>query len=83
MKSHINLPRVDGREFLSAVKSEVEFMAIPVVMLTTTNAPTDVLYCYGNHANAYLTKPLLFDDWVKLVRRVSHFWLELADHPPR
>src|SRR5689334_17976974 len=56
----LNLPRMDGREVLQAVKSDAELSSIPVVVLTTSEAEEDVLRSYSLHANAYVTKPVDF-----------------------
>jgi CheY-like chemotaxis protein len=56
----LNLPRMDGREVLAAVKADDELCSIPVVVLTTSEAEEDVLRSYQLHANAYVTKPVDF-----------------------
>ena len=78
----LNMPRVDGRQVLAAVKGDPELRSIPVVVLTTSSTPEDVLEAYQNHANAFLTKPLELDELTAVVQQVDHFFGDLAQHPP-
>jgi two-component system, chemotaxis family, response regulator Rcp1 len=71
----LNLPRMDGREVLAHVKADDDLKMIPVVILTTSEAETDVVKSYQLQANCYLLKPVLFDDFVSLVRSINDFWL--------
>lgn len=79
----INLPRMDGREVLSAIKSDDDLRRIPVVVLTTSDAEEDILRMYNLHANCYLTKPLDLEKFIEVVRSIEHFWLNVAKLPPR
>jgi CheY-like chemotaxis protein len=79
----LNLPRVDGREVLARIKAEEELRRIPVVVLTTSEAEEDVLRSYDLHANAYVTKPVDFEAFVKVVRRVDDFYINVVRLPPR
>ena len=54
----LNLPRMDGKEVLEAVKGDPELLNIPVLMLTTSAAERDILDAYARHVNAYITKPI-------------------------
>ena len=74
----LNLPRMDGREVLEAVKGDDALRRIPVVVLTTSEAEEDVLRSYDLHANAYVTKPVDFDKFVDVVR---HDWWN-RNRPP-
>jgi CheY-like chemotaxis protein len=74
----LNMPRMDGRETLAAIKSDPELRAIPVVVLTTSEAPDDVSAAYGLHANAYVSKPQEFDDFENAVHAIDDFFLELV-----
>ena len=70
----LNLPRVDGREVLAQVKGDERLRAIPVVVLTTSEAEEDVLRSYQLHANAYVTKPVELQQFVDTVRRIPEFF---------
>jgi two-component system response regulator len=77
----LNLPRVDGREVLRTVKADPSVASIPVIVLTTSAAVEDLIACYGDHSNAYITKPTQFDDFVHVVRQINEFWLRIARLP--
>jgi CheY-like chemotaxis protein len=79
----LNLPRMDGREVLAAIKHDDALRRIPVVVLTTSEAEEDVLRSYDLHANAYVTKPVDFDRFVDIVRRVDEFFITVVRLPPR
>ena len=79
----LNLPRMDGRELLREMKSDPALRAIPVVVLTTSDAETDVVRSYDLHANAYVTKPVDFEKFVEVVRKIDDFWLTVVKLPPR
>jgi CheY-like chemotaxis protein len=74
----LNLPRVDGREVLVEVKSDDELKSIPIVVLTTSDAITDVLSSYQHRANAYVTKPMNLEDFETAVREIDRFFREVA-----
>jgi CheY-like chemotaxis protein len=77
----LNLPKKDGREVLREVKEDSSLKNIPVVVLTTSQAETDILRAYNLYANAYVTKPLDFDQFIKVVKSIANFWLEIARLP--
>jgi len=77
----LNMPRMDGREVLKAIKEDPGLSCIPVVVLTTSNAEQDVLKSYNLHANAYITKPVDFDDFIKVVQTIEEFWLVIVTLP--
>jgi DNA-binding NarL/FixJ family response regulator len=58
-------------------------MLIPVVMLTTAQADEDILRSYKLHANAYVSKPVDFEDFVEAIRQIDDFFLALVQLPPR
>jgi len=77
----LNLPRKNGREVLDEIKADATLRCIPVVVLTTSNAPQDIQAAYAGHANAYLTKPLDLDQFFALMASFSQFWLTAARLP--
>jgi CheY-like chemotaxis protein len=79
----LNLPRMDGREVLQAIKSDPELANIPVVVLTTSEAEEDVLRSYSLHANAYVTKPVDFDRFIQVVRQIDDFFVTVVRLPTR
>jgi CheY-like chemotaxis protein len=78
----LNMPRMDGRETLAAIKSDEHLKAIPVVILTTSGAAPDIASSYQHRANAYVTKPFGLDDFEATVRQIDRFYREIASLPP-
>jgi CheY-like chemotaxis protein len=77
----LRLPKVDGLEVLKAIKEDERFSQIPVVMLTTSAAETDVSKAYAFRANSYLVKPADFVKFGELIEAVGCYWLSLNRHP--
>ena len=77
----LNLPRKDGREVLSDIKRDPELKSIPVVVLTTSSAETDIFKSYTLHANCYITKPVDLDQFVQVVKSIDDFWLTVVRLP--
>ncbi len=77
----LNSHGVDGREALVIIKADARFSKIPLVVLTTSANPKDVVFCYQAGANAYHIKPVRHDHFLLLVRSVLHYWLESATLP--
>jgi len=77
----LNLPRMDGREVLATVKSDPSLSHIPVIVLTTSEAETDVVATYRLHANAFITKPVDFERFHAVVRGIDDFFLTLVRLP--
>jgi len=77
----LRLPRVDGLDVLEEIKANQEIQAIPVIILTTSEAEKDVARAYYNHANSYLVKPLGFDEFRKLMEDLGFYWLGWNTHP--
>lgn len=71
----LNLPKKDGREVLQEIKTDPNLLRIPVVVLTTSNAEQDILHCYNLHANCYIRKPVDFDEFFDVIRKIEDFWL--------
>jgi len=78
----LNLPKKDGRQVLEEIKTDEDLMAIPVVILTTSQAEEDVLKSYDLHANCYVTKPVDLDKFIVVVQSIDRFWLTIATLPP-
>jgi CheY-like chemotaxis protein len=78
----LNMPRMDGRETLAAIKTDEALTSIPVVILTTSGAAPDIASSYQHRANAYVTKPFGLDEFEKTVRTIDRFYREVALLPP-
>jgi CheY-like chemotaxis protein len=79
----LNLPRRDGREVLREIKGDPELRRMPVVVLTTSNADEDVHASYDLHANAYVRKPVDFEQFVAAVRAIDDFFITVVRLPSR
>ena len=79
----LNLPRRDGREVLRDIKGDAELRRVPVVVLTTSEAEDDVLASYDLHANAYVRKPVDFEQFVAAVRAIDDFFITVVRLPFR
>lgn len=71
----LRMPRVDGLAVLKTIKSDATLADIPVVILTTSAAETDIAKAYSFHANSYLTKPLNFEKFSELVAALGYYWM--------
>jgi CheY-like chemotaxis protein len=79
----LNLPRRDGRQVLAEVKGDEDLRRIPVVVLTTSEAEEDILRSYDLHANAYVTKPVDFERFVKVIQQIDEFFISVVRLPNR
>jgi CheY-like chemotaxis protein len=77
----LNLPRKDGREVLADIKVDADLRAIPVIVLTSSSAETDVARSYDLHANCYIVKPVDFEGLMEVVRSIENFWLIVVKLP--
>ena len=77
----LNMPRMDGREALQEIKSDPELRHIPVVVLTTSDAEQDVLESYDLGVNAFITKPVTFEELAEAVRVMGSFWFKIVRLP--
>jgi len=77
----LNLPQKDGREVLEEIKTDDKLKRIPVVVLTTSKAEEDIVKSYDLHANSYITKPVDFDQFIKVIKSIEDFWLEVVRLP--
>lgn len=79
----LNLPRKDGREVLAEIKADEDLKRIPVLVVTISEAEQDILRAYNNYANCYITKPVNFGQFVKIVNSVESFWFTVVKLPPK
>ena len=79
----LNLPKKDGRQVLSEIKANADLAQIPVVVLTTSQAEEDILRAYQLHANCYITKPVDFNQFLRIVATIEEFWLSVVKLPKK
>lgn len=75
------LPRISGHEVLKKIKNDKKLKFIPVVVLTASNSPKDARIAYKNHANCYISKPVGFEELMRIVQYTGKFWLTVAEMP--
>jgi two-component system, chemotaxis family, response regulator Rcp1 len=79
----INLPRKNGHEVLSEIKSDPALKQIPVIVLSSSKAEDDIMRAYDSSANCYVVKPLDLDQFLDTVRRVISYWHDLVSLPSK
>ena len=77
----LNLPKKNGREVLAEIKGDPDLRLIPVVVLTTSQAETDIIRSYSLHANSYVTKPVDMAQFITVVKAVENFWFSIVKLP--
>ena len=77
----LNMPRMDGREALAEIKRDANLRRIPVVVMTTSSAETDILRSYDIGASSYIVKPVTFDALVNVMRELGRYWLQVVELP--
>lgn len=77
----LNMPRKDGREALQEIKADPALRAIPVVILTTSNAEEEIARVYSLGASSFITKPVLFESMVEIVKSLGQYWFEIVELP--
>lgn len=77
----LNMPRMDGREALREIKSDASLRQIPVVVLTTSKAEEDIYRTYDLGANSFITKPVLFESLVRVMKDLGTYWFEIVELP--
>ena len=77
----LNLPRMNGFEVLNVIKDDTDLKRIPVVVLTTSQAEQDIIRSYNLYANAYVTKPVDLEQFIRVIKSIEDFWLEIVRLP--
>ena len=78
----LNLPKLNGQEVLEKIKQDDNLKFVPVVIMTSSNAEEDILKAYNHQANCYVTKPVDFDQLMRVVNSIESFWLSVVQLPP-
>lgn len=77
----INLPKLNGHEVLRQIREEENLRHIPIIMLSTSSSQDDILKCYKNYANCFISKPVDAEDFVKLISSIKEFWTSKVHLP--
>lgn len=79
----LNMPRKDGREALKEIKSDPKLASIPVVVFTTSKAEEDIYKTYQLGVNSFITKPVTFDNLVRVIQAIGNYWFEIVELPTK
>ncbi len=79
----LNMPRMNGYEFLTTVKSDERFKGIPIVVLSTSDIESDVLYAYQLGAVSYITKPVGIEQFMSVINQLCDYWIKVVRLPRR
>ncbi len=77
----LNMPRKDGREALEEIKADANLRQIPVVVLTTSKAEEDIYRTYDLGVNSFITKPVVFESLVEVMKTLGRYWFEIVELP--
>jgi CheY-like chemotaxis protein len=77
----LNMPGMDGKKFLETVKADVQLKAIPVVIVTSSQSPTDVADCYERQASCYVVKPFDGTEYTETIKQIVGFWTKYVQLP--
>lgn len=78
----LNMPRMDGREAIRAIRSHPKLRCIPIVILTTSREEEDIIASYELGVNSYITKPVTFAKLVEVLATLGEYWVEIVQLPP-
>ena len=77
----LNMPKKDGREALAEIKADPDLRRIPVVVMTSSRAETDIVETYNLHASSYLVKPIDLEKFAEVVKAIENFWFNVVVLP--
>lgn len=77
----LNMPKMDGRQALKAIKEHPRLKHIPTVILTTSHMPEDILQTYLNGANSFISKPVTFDSMCEIIHKCTEYWFQVVKLP--
>jgi CheY-like chemotaxis protein len=77
----LNMPRMDGRTAIAAIKSDPSLRHIPITVLTTSSADEDIFRSYHLGVSSYITKPVSFDGLVRVMKSLGQYWFETVELP--
>lgn len=77
----INLPKMSGLEVLAIIKKDERLKLIPIIMLSTSAAESDILTSYANHASCFITKPVDYNRFMEVIKTIEDFWISIVKLP--
>ena len=79
----LRLPNMGGHEVLEHIRSQPATEQIPVIVMSSSDREEDVSRAYIEHANAYVRKPLEYEEFIRTIQELEHFWLAVVTLPPK
>ena len=79
----LNMPIMDGRQTLAEIVKDDSFRSIPVVVLTTSNAETDLVDMYQMRCSSYIKKPVDLNEFLEVIESLNHYWVDVVERPPK
>ena len=77
----LNMPKMDGREALREIKSDLKLRQIPVVVMTTSKSHEDIFHSYDLGASSFISKPVTFEGLIEVMKGLGRYWFEIIDLP--
>ena len=77
----IKMPFMDGIEVLKIIRKDAAYNKVPVIMLTSTRDTHDLQECYNNGANSFVVKPVIMNDFMKVVKEMGQYWVVINELP--
>jgi two-component system response regulator len=78
----LNLPKVNGHEVLEKIKADPKLRRIPVIVLTASTREEDIVRTYDLGVNTFISKPVEFEDFIRMVTTIKEYWIVIATLPP-
>ena len=79
----LNIPKLNGKQVLARLKADARLKKIPVIILTGSSSPHDVLDTYDLHANCFVVKPIDLDKFISMIKSLANFWFDIALIPKK
>jgi CheY-like chemotaxis protein len=79
----LNMPKINGRQVAARTKSDATLRGIPIVVLSTSDYPEDIAYCYHIGVNSYVHKPMDYSEFVRTIAAIERYWLQIVQPAPR
>lgn len=79
----LNMPGMSGLEFLQIIKSDSELHSLPIIILSTSDAKSDITKSYDHGANSYIVKPMNFDEYIEILSVTMKYWFQIGNLPGR
>lgn len=79
----LNMPKMDGRQVIEEIKKHPELALLTIVVLSTSKEEEDVICTYKLGINSFITKPIDFAEFIRIIQAICHYWFEIVALPPQ